>query len=30
VEKVINTALNHVAHHLPFVVEKRKALNVAS
>jgi hypothetical protein len=28
VEKVINTALNHVAHHLPFVIEKRKALSV--
>lgn len=27
VEKVINTALTHVAHHLPFVIEKRKALN---
>ena len=27
-EKVIQTATNHVQHHLPFVVEKRKALGI--
>lgn len=27
-EKVIQTATNHIAHHLPFVAEKRKALGV--
>jgi hypothetical protein len=28
-EKVIHKAFEHVAHHLPFVMEKRKALGVA-
>ena len=27
-EKVIQTATNHVRHHLPFVIEKRKALGL--
>ncbi len=27
-EKVIVTATNHIAHHLPFIAEKRKALGV--
>ncbi|MBM3982352.1 MAG: DinB family protein [Planctomycetes bacterium] len=27
-EKVIQTATNHIAHHLPFIAEKRKALGV--
>ncbi len=27
-EKVIVTATNHIAHHLPFVAEKRKALGL--
>jgi hypothetical protein len=27
-EKVIQTATNHIPHHLPFIAEKRKALGV--
>jgi DinB superfamily len=27
-ERVIQTAIDHVAHHLPFVIEKRKALGI--
>jgi hypothetical protein len=27
-EKVIQTATNHIPHHLPFIAEKRKALRV--
>ncbi len=27
-EKVLQTAINHFSHHLPFVLEKRKALGV--
>jgi hypothetical protein len=27
-EKVVQGAVNHIAHHLPFVLEKRKALGV--
>ena len=27
-ERVIQMAVNHIAHHLPFVAEKRKALGV--
>ena len=28
-EKVIQTATNHIAHHLPFIHEKRKALGLS-
>jgi hypothetical protein len=27
-EKVVQGAVNHIVHHLPFIVEKRKALGV--
>ncbi len=27
-EKIIQTTTNHIPHHLPFIVEKRKALGV--
>ncbi|MCS6864985.1 MAG: DinB family protein [Gemmataceae bacterium] len=27
-EKVIQTAINHIPHHVPFIAEKRKALGV--
>lgn len=27
-EKAIQTAINHIPHHLPFVAEKRKALGI--
>lgn len=27
-EKVIQTTINHIPHHLPFIAEKRKALGV--